>query len=96
MERLVASGDGLLLERSLQKALNILEKGVIKRPEFAGNHIALAATYARLGRAAEAAQAADTVRRLDPFFDIDSYGTAFRNSTNRDAIVEGLRKAGLK
>ena len=89
-------GTAYYLKGHYKKALNILEKGVIKRPEFAGNHIALAATYARLGRAAEAAQAADTVRRLDPFFDIDSYGTAFRNSTNRDAIVEGLRKAGLK
>jgi len=89
-------GMAYYLKGQYKKALNILEKGVIKRPEFAGNHIALAATYARLGRTDAAAQAADTVRRLDPFFEIDTYGTAFRNPTNRDAIVEGLRKAGLK
>jgi len=89
-------GMAYYLKGQYKEALSILEKGVIKRPEFAGNHIALAATYARLDRTEEAARAADTVRRLDPFFEIDTYGTAFRNPINRDAIVEGLRKAGLK
>jgi len=34
--------------------------------------------------------------RLDPFFELDSYGTVFRNSEDRAKIVDGLRKAGLK
>jgi hypothetical protein len=73
-----------------------LEKGVIQEPDFAGFHIALAATYARLGRNQDATRAADTVRRLDPFFRIDSFGSAFREPAHRDAFVVGLREAGLK
>jgi adenylate cyclase len=89
-------GMAYYLKGRYKEALNILEEGVIIRPDFVGYHITLAATYARLGRLEEAARAADTVRRLDPFFQIDTYGTAFRNPTHRDIIVEGLRKAGLK
>jgi adenylate cyclase len=89
-------GVAYYLKGRYEEALRILEQGVIKRPDFAGYYIALAATYARLDRIEEAARAADTVRRLDPFFEIDTYGTAFRNPTYRDAIVVGLRKAGLK
>ena len=61
-----------------------------------GYHLALAATYARLGRTAEAARAAAAVRRLDPFFEVDSFGTGFRQPAHREAIVAGLRAAGLK
>jgi hypothetical protein len=49
-----------------------------------------------LRRNEEAARAAETVRRLDPFFVIDWFGTALRHPSYREAIVEGLRKAGLK
>jgi adenylate cyclase len=77
------------------KALEILEKGVVKRPDYVGYYIALAATYAQLGRTEDAALAAEKVRRRDPFFSVDTFGTAYRNSAHREALLEGLRKAGL-
>ena len=89
-------GFAYYLKESYQKAANILEEGLIKQPDFAGYHIALAATYARLGRLEEASRAADTVRRLDPFFEVESYGTGFRQPAHREAIVAGLRQAGLQ
>ena len=89
-------GIAYYLKERYEKALNILSAGLIKRPNFVGYHIALAATYARLGRPQEAARAAADVRRLDPFFEIASFGTGFRQPAHREAIVAGLREAGLK
>ncbi|MEJ2158191.1 MAG: tetratricopeptide repeat protein [Desulfobacteraceae bacterium] len=78
------------------KALEALEDGLVKRPDFVGFHIVLAATYARMGRAEDAGRAADAVRHLDPFFEADTFGTVFRNPAHKQALVEGLRMAGLK
>ncbi len=89
-------GTAYYLKGQYGQALDILEKGVVKRPDFVGYYIALAATYAQLGRTEEAANAANEVRRLDPFFAVDSFGTAFRNSAHREDFLDGLRKAGLK
>ncbi len=89
-------GISYYLKERYEKAMHILEGGLIKRPDFAGYHIALAATYARLGQSEKAAQAAASILRLDPFFDVESFGTGFREPTHRDAIVAGLREAGLK
>ena len=77
-------------------AIKILERGLGQKPDFVGHHIGLAATYAQVGRSEEARQAAATVLRLSPFFETKSYGSAFRNSEDRAALVEGLRKAGLE
>jgi adenylate cyclase len=89
-------GIAYYLKEHYEKALNTLAEGLIKRPNFTGYHIALAATYARLGRPEEAARAADAVRRLDPFFEVESFGTGFRQPAHREAILAGLRAAGLK
>jgi adenylate cyclase len=77
-------------------AIRTLEKGLGRQPDFPGTYIALAAVYAQSGQSEEAMQAAATVRRLQPFFEVDSYGTIFRNPDDRAKIVDGLRKAGLK
>jgi adenylate cyclase len=88
-------GTAFYLKGNYEQALEMLEKGVVKQPDYVGYYIVLAATYARLGRTLEAVSAAETVRRLDPFFEVESYGTAFRDSTHRAAIVAGLQEAGL-
>jgi len=88
-------GMGYYIEGQYKKALDILEKGVVRKPDFAGLYIMLSATYARLGRQEEAVRAAKTLRELDPFFDVETFGTALRNEAHRKAIVEGLRAAGL-
>jgi adenylate cyclase len=83
------------LKGRYEDAIRSLEKGVIHRPNFLGYHIALAAAYAQSGRIEDARQSAVKVLQLDPFFEIGSYGTAFRNSADREKIIEGLQKAGL-
>jgi adenylate cyclase len=77
-------------------AIRTLERGVSRKPEFVGNHIALAAAYIQAGRSEDATRAAATVLRLHPFFELDWYGSMFRSPANRAAIIDGLRKAGLK
>ena len=89
-------GMAYYLKGRYDAAVQVLEQGIVKKPDFAGHYISLAAAYARLGRSDEAARAADDLRRLDPFFEVESFGAGFRVSADREAIVEGLKMAGLK
>jgi len=84
------------LKGQYDAAINVAERGLARHPDFVGSHIAVAAAYAQAGRSEEAARAAEKVLRLDPFFEVESYGTVFRNSADREHIRDGLRKAGLK
>jgi adenylate cyclase len=89
-------GMAYYLRKEYNEALQVLGKGVIKRPNFVGYHLALAATYAQLERFKEAESSAADVLRFDPFFEVESFGTAFKNEAHRSALADGLRKAGLK
>jgi len=84
------------LKEKYDDAIRSLQLGLSRHPDWAGIYIALAAAYAQSGRSEEATRAAEKVLRLHPFFEIDSYGDIFRNPADRTAIIEGLRKAGLK
>ncbi|MHC4271987.1 MAG: tetratricopeptide repeat protein [Planctomycetota bacterium] len=89
-------GIGYYLMGQYDNAIKVLEEGLIRKPDWVGNHIALSAAYAQLDRTGDAEREVKEVLRLNPFFKVDSYGTAFRNPSDREKIVEGLRKAGLK
>lgn len=54
-----------------------------------------AAALAQLGERVQAQRAADEVRRLNPFFAVDRFGTRLVNLEQRAKIQEGLHKAGL-
>jgi adenylate cyclase len=84
------------LKGQYQKAMAVLEEAVVHDPDYIGYHIALAATYAQLGRTADAEREVANTLRRNPFFEVGSYGTAFRNPNDREKIRAGLRKAGLK
>ncbi len=84
------------LKGRYEDAIKVLEQGVSRRPDFSQSHIVLAAAYAQMGRMEDASREVALIPQLDPFFDLESYGTAFKNPADRDAILEGLRKAGLK
>lgn len=88
-------GQGYYLSDRYQDAITILQKGLAKNPDYVGHHIMLAAAYAQVGNIEEAKRSAAGVLRLDPFFELQSYGTLFRNSEDRVKIVKGLKKAGL-
>ncbi len=63
----------------------------IRGPLFA----LLAIVEAELGRADEVRAAVAMVRRQDPFFDPDRFGTRLRDPQQRQKVADGLKKAGL-
>jgi len=95
------------MERRYEDAVTALKAGLRASPSDYWNHAGLAASYAQLGRTDEAAHAAEEVRRLWPFFDVDNFAAPFYTGcmlaapssaceANRALIAEGLHKAGLK
>ena len=59
-------------------------------------HVALAAAYAQLGRADEAAAARDALLKLNPFFETGDFVRQFRDPRHAAKFGEGLAKAGLR
>ncbi len=89
-------GLGYYLRGRYDDAIRVLKRGLSREYNFVELHIAIAASYAQAGRLEDAADAAKMVLMFQPFFEIDSYGMAFRSSADRERIHDGLRKAGLK
>jgi tetratricopeptide (TPR) repeat protein len=89
-------GLGYYLTGRYDDAIRVLKQGLSREYNFAESHATLAASYAQAGRLEDAAGAAKRALMLQPTFEVDSYGTAFRNPVDRERIREGLRKAGLK
>jgi adenylate cyclase len=89
-------GLGYYLTGRYDDAIRTLKQGLSREPNQVEIHIALAASYAQAGRLEDAAGAAKMVLMLQPIFEVDAYGMAFRSSADRERIRDGLRKAGLK
>jgi len=68
----------------------------LRRTEGASfSRVILAAASAQLNRSEEAAQVTAAIRRLDPTFDPQEFGTKFLNTDDLEHLRVGLRKAGL-
>jgi TolB-like protein/DNA-binding winged helix-turn-helix (wHTH) protein/Tfp pilus assembly protein PilF len=68
----------------------------LRRTEGANfSRIVLAAADAQLNRTEETAQAVAAIRRLDPTFDPEEFGTKFLSTGDLEHLRDGLRKAGL-
>ncbi len=84
------------LKGEYENAIRTGEQILGRNPNSAWLHIGLAAAYAQAGRSEDAKRSAELAMKLHPFFEVDSSFTLFRNSADRDKILEGLRKAGFK
>jgi adenylate cyclase len=84
------------LKGKYEDAIRTAEQGVGIYPNNAWIHLGLAAAYAQAGRSEEAERSAEMAMKLHPFFEVESSFTLFRNPADRNKILEGLRKAGLK
>jgi TolB-like protein/DNA-binding winged helix-turn-helix (wHTH) protein/cytochrome c-type biogenesis protein CcmH/NrfG len=58
--------------------------------------ILLAAAYAQQNRPDDAAHVVTVIRRTDPTFDPEEFGTKFLNAVDLEHLRDGLRKAGLR
>jgi adenylate cyclase len=94
--QLMLLGLAYYLKERYDESIRTLERGVGRKPDSVWNHVVLAAAYSQTGRFEEAERSANMVLRLHPFFEVDAFGTVFRNPADRAHLAEGLRKAGLK
>jgi adenylate cyclase len=76
-------------------AARVMEQTVAREPGFTFAYVILAAAYSEANKPEDATRAAASVRKLDPFFNSDSFGSLFRNPEHRARIASALRKAGL-
>jgi TolB-like protein len=67
----------------------------VRTPDVVFLEALRAAAHAQLGERDQAQRAADAVRRIDPFFQVERYGTRLVNPAHQKLAQEGLRKAGL-
>jgi adenylate cyclase len=91
-----ALGLAYYLKEKYEDAIKTLEHVMGRDQNSAWNHLALAAAYAQSGRSEDAKRSAEMVKKLHPFFEVDSSFTLFRNPADRAKLLEGLRKAGLR
>jgi len=78
-------------------AVATLENVVKRFPEFISGRVALASSYALMGKEPEAKQAARELLRLDPTYTITRYTTPnrYRNKETMGKWAESLRIAGV-
>jgi TolB-like protein/DNA-binding winged helix-turn-helix (wHTH) protein/Flp pilus assembly protein TadD len=77
------------------RAAQVYERTVARGDGNAFMHAMLAAIYADAGRKEEARREIAEVRHLNPMFDIESFGTLFRNPAHRDKVIAALQLAGF-
>jgi adenylate cyclase len=79
------------------EAIATLKKILHKTPNYLYAHAFLAACYSSLDRHAEAAAAADEVRRINPQFTLEAYAKIMPyKKSDIERYIAALRKAGLK
>jgi len=83
------------LRERYPEALSVCEAALARNPELPQTTAVKAATLARLGNLEAARNAAAEVRRLNPFFEVETFGTRLVDAALRLKIQEGLRRAGL-
>jgi adenylate cyclase len=61
-------------------------------------HLNLAATYSMMGREKEAHAEAAEVLRINPKYSLDSFAKrlSYKDQSQKDKLIDALRKAGLK
>ncbi len=74
-------------------AAHVFERAAARNEGNPFIHAMLAATYQDAGRPDEARRALAEMRRLNPFVDIETFGSLFRNPEHRMKIISALRKA---
>jgi adenylate cyclase len=88
-------GAAYFLLAQYDRAAQVFERAVAREDGNPFIHAMLAAIYAKAGRREEAMREVAEVRRQNPLFDLDTFGTLFRNPAHRDKIVAALQQAGM-
>ena len=80
-----------------KEAIGMCEKGIERQPDHLVCRVIIAAVYGSCGRETEARKEAAEVLRINPKFIAASFmgNIPYKNPSDRDRVVQGLRKAGL-
>jgi adenylate cyclase len=91
-------GRAYFMTGQLDESITSFKKALHVSPNYLPAHAFLAACYSSLDRHAEAAAAADEVRRINPKFNLESYAKTlpYKNKADIERYIAALRKAGLK
>jgi adenylate cyclase len=90
-----ALGLAYYLKRRYDAAIEQEEHTVRETAGANFSRVLLAAAYAEDNQAEAAARTVDEIRRLDPTFDPQEFGTKFLNPSDLENLRAGIRKAGL-
>jgi Flp pilus assembly protein TadD len=91
----LALGIAYILSARPDDAVRILEQGQTRAPQLSWFSVLLAASYAQLGRSAEAEREAANVHRLLPNFDVTTFGSLMRRPEDREVLRAALQRAHL-
>ncbi len=78
-----------------KEALAITSTSIALYQNISYLHAIRAASFVELGNIDEARAEAVQVRKMSPFFQVEQFGTRFKNPEHQAKIQNGLRKAGL-
>jgi adenylate cyclase len=81
-----------------EAAIGVLKRGIVRNPEFLGNHFALVPLYAEMGRMEEAQHEVKEILRVSPHFSIEILRGLIpsKDTAIVEEAIEAFRKAGLK
>jgi len=82
-----------------EDAVSAYKEAIHRAPGLIPAHIGLGTTYSLMGREKEARAEAEEVLRINPKFSLDHFaktGLFYRDQSEKDKIVNAMRKAGLK
>jgi tetratricopeptide (TPR) repeat protein len=85
-------GTAYFVEGRAANSIRVLERATTRNEGNPFIFAMLAAAYAENSREAEAQAAAATVRQLNPLFDVENFGTLFKNPKHRDKLARALKK----
>jgi adenylate cyclase len=93
-----AFGNALRMSGRFEEAVSACKKALQLAPDSIQGHILLTLTYSLMGREEEARIEAAEVLRINPKFSVDNFAKRlpYKDRSETDKVINGLRKAGLK
>ena len=90
-------GAAYLLQERYEDAIEILDRGLIRNPDFIGTHLALAAVYGVTGRKEECQTEVEKILKISPGFSLELLKEMIpaTDQTIVDGIIDIFREAGL-
>lgn len=81
-----------------EESISACEKAIEQNPSHLASHVTLAMAYSELGKVDKAGEAASEVLKISPNFCLENFAKAlpYKHKEDRIAMINALRKAGLK